>query len=127
MVEVAAAILRRKDSILICRRAEGGDCSLLWEFPGGKREPGETAEACAVRECAEELCIQVHPTGVFAESTYRYPERDVHIVFLCAEIVSGHIRLTVHKEGRWAKPSELKYCRFCPADAEVVKRLEEQG
>ena len=61
MKRIAAAILRRNDKILICRRGPGGSCGYLWEFPGGKIEPGETGEDCAVRECREELGVEISP------------------------------------------------------------------
>ena len=72
MTEVAAAILRRDGKILICQRKEGGNCSLLWEFPGGKREAGETMEQCVVRECQEELGIVIRPKGLYAQEHYTY-------------------------------------------------------
>ena len=64
MERIAAAILRRNDKILICRRGSGGSCGYLWEFPGGKIEPGETGEDCAVRECREELGVEIQLQGL---------------------------------------------------------------
>ena len=81
MTEVAAAILRRDGKILICQRKEGGNCSLLWEFPGGKREAGETMEQCAIRECKEELGIAVRLLDVYAEKTYTYGTEPFSFVF----------------------------------------------
>ena len=66
MTEVAAVILTdEQDKILICRRGAGGNCAYLWEFPGGKREAGESLAACAVRECREELNIEVELGAVY--------------------------------------------------------------
>ena len=60
MTRVSAAIIKNSDNeILICRRGPGGSCEFLWEFPGGKIEPGESPEECLVRECLEELEIEI--------------------------------------------------------------------
>lgn len=59
MLHVAAVILRRDEKVLICRRGPGGSCGNLWEFPGGKVEPGESPADCARRECREELGVEV--------------------------------------------------------------------
>lgn len=122
-LRVSAAILRRGGKILICRRAEGGSCPLLWEFPGGKQEPGETPEQCVIRECREELGVEIAPRGVFREFSYRYPEREIAFTFFTAEIARGEIRRIVHKELRWAAPRELTRFDFCPADKGIVEEI----
>lgn len=127
MVEVAAAIIEKDHQILICQRAEGGSCSLLWEFPGGKREEGETPEQCAVRECGEELGVTVRLRGIFAVTSYRYPEQEIHFTFFRAELAEGRIRKNVHKEIRWVPPAELGRYSFCPADLDIIRRLMEEG
>lgn len=123
MTRVAAAIIKRHGKYLICRRGEGGSCAGLWEFPGGKAEPGESPEDCLVRECREELGAEIRPLSVFAETAYAYPDREIAFTFLLAEIASGAIAPAVHPEVRWARPEELGRYPFCPADVEVVERL----
>lgn len=120
---VAAAVLRRDGKILICRRAPGGSCSLLWEFPGGKREPGETLRGCAAREVREELALSVRPEGLICRTDYTYPDRTVHLRFFEAEILGGTLRRSVHRELRWVLPEELGAYDFCPADRDVIGRL----
>jgi 8-oxo-dGTP diphosphatase len=127
VTEVSAAILRREGKILICRRPAGGSCPLLWEFPGGKREPGETPEQCLKRECAEELGITVRPLRLFDEARYRYPSREVHLLFFEAEILYGRPERRVHGEMLWAAPEALGAYPFCPADAGVVEKLRAQA
>ncbi len=122
-VQVAAAIIEQEGKILICRRGGGGDCANLWEFPGGKREPGETPEACLARECLEELGISVCVLDVYASYAYRYPGREIAFVFFRAKITGGEPRLRVHQELCWAAPGQLRAFDFCPADEAVVDRL----
>lgn len=123
MIHVAAAIIRRNGRLLLCRRGPGGSCAHLWEFPGGKLEPGEDAAAAAARECREELGVVLRLGPLYAECRHRYPDREVGIRFFLAEIADGEPRRTVHEELRWAAPQELSQFEFCPADAELVPRL----
>lgn len=126
MIQVAAAIIRQEGRILICQRSEGGSCAHLWEFPGGKLEENETPEECVVRECKEELGIDIRLHGVYATTQYRYPEREIAFMFFCAEIEQGKIVPTVHKDVRWVLPSELGNYEFCPADVEVVECIKRE-
>lgn len=124
MVHVAAAIIRNQNGgILICQRGSGGSCAHLWEFPGGKREPGETFEACLVRECMGELQIAVAVDRLYEETEYAYPERTVHVSFFLAHILAGEPQLNIHDAIRWAKPETLPGYRFCPADIPMIGRL----
>ncbi len=124
MITVTAAILRNASGeILICRRGAGGNCAFLWEFPGGKLEAGESEEDCVVRECQEELGITIRPTGVFQQTTYSYPDKEIAFTFFLAELVSGTPTPAVHAEIRWVLPARLKEFEFCPADVEIVERL----
>jgi len=123
MVQVAAAIIYRDGRILICRRKEGGSCAFLWEFPGGKLEPGETMEQCVIRECKEELEINIGIKSVFASTIHRYSDRKIAFTFFNAEYERGEIKLRVHEDYKWVLPSELGQFTFCPADEDVVKSL----
>jgi len=123
MIKVMAAIIRRQGKILICRRGEGGTCAFLWEFPGGKLEPGETMEKCLIRECKEELDIIIKVNDIYASFKYQYPNREIEFTFFNAEICRGEVKALVHKEIRWVLPCELMNFEFCPADIEIVHRL----
>jgi len=123
MIRVAAAIIKKDNRILICQRGEGGNCPFLWEFPGGKLEQNETFEECAVRECREELSIEINLQGLFARTFYRYSDREISFAFFNADILEGKIKPTVHKEVKWVEPSELKDFEFCPADVEIVEKI----
>ena len=121
MTEVTAAIIRRNGKILICRRAYGS-CAHLWEFPGGKTEPGETPFECLTRELREELCIEINPLREYCRNVFG----ELSFVFIEAEIVSGEPQLSVHEEMRWVLPKELTGFEWCPADKAVAEELSEK-
>lgn len=123
MLKVTAAIIRQDGKILICQRGEGGNCAFLWEFPGGKLEAGESEEECLIRECEEELGVHITIQGIFAETTFQYPDRRIAFTFFNANISSGELTPTVHKQVRWVTPKELSEYDFCPADTEIVQNL----
>lgn len=123
MIQVAAAIIKDDDKILICQRSKGEFCELLWEFPGGKLEAGETFEECVVRECKEELQIHIVINGIFAETTYRYPDREIAFTFFNARIIGGRPKINVHKDMKWVRPEELAKFEFCPADKGIIENL----
>ncbi len=124
MTHVAAVILTDETGkILICKRGEGGSCAHLWEFPGGKVEEGEAPEAAAVRECQEELDLEITLGPVYASMDYSYPDRDIHFTFFNGRVTGGDLKLNVHEDVRWVAPAELKDYTFCPADVSLVERL----
>lgn len=125
MTKVAAAIIvNKKGEILICQRREDSYCPLMWEFPGGKLESNETLQECLIRECKEELEINIEIKELFAETTYTYPERKIDFTFFISEIVTGEVKNNVHKNTKWISPSELNKYTFCPADVPVVEKLK---
>lgn len=123
MIHVIAGIIRNNGKILICQRNGEGDLPLLWEFPGGKLEEGETVEECLVRECREELDVDIRVLGKYADTEYQYPNRTIAFSFFDAEIVSGEVQVNVHNDVKWVLPTELGDYTFCPADVEVVEEL----
>lgn len=124
MVSVAAAIIEENGKIFVCKRGEGGVCAFLWEFPGGKLEPGETPKEALVRECREELAIEVEPLTLFAEFPFTYPDREIYFYFYKARIVSGEMVLHVHTDAKWVFPSEMEIPDYCPADKDVIEKLK---
>lgn len=124
MVTVAAAIFRNaQGEILICKRGPGGSCAHLWEFPGGKLEEGETLEQCLIRECREELGVEISVGDLYSHTIYDYPERKTELYFYNAEISSGKIQRIVHEEIRWARRETLPDYAFCPADLEMIRQM----
>ena len=123
MIEVVAALVKRDGRFMICQRPENKSRPLLWEFPGGKVEAGETKEAALARECREELAIELEVGKMFADSTFVYPDISVHLTLFEARIVCGEPKLLEHKDIRWITPEETHLFEFSPADVPFVEKL----
>ncbi len=126
-VQVTAAIIQQEGKYLICQRAHDDELPLLWEFPGGKLEPGETLEECIIRECQEELGVDIRLCGEFGRTSYPHKQWELVFTFFQAEIVAGTLTPVVHEQIRWVSAAELKQYVFCPADVEIVEQLAEEG
>ena len=124
VTEVVAAVIRRQDKILICRRPANKKRALLWEFAGGKPEPGESPRTALVRECREELDIERGVGEKFAECVYEYPDITVHLTAFEAEIKRGEPKLLEHADIRWVTVDELDNYEFCPADRPIIEKLK---
>ena len=123
MIEVVAALIWDQDRFLACQRPPQKARGLLWEFVGGKVEPGETKEAALVRECREELDVTVAVRDVFMEVTHEYPDMTVHLTLFNAEIAEGTPKLLEHNDIRWITREEMDSLTFCPADVEILEEL----
>lgn len=126
MVEVVAALVHDKEEprrFLICQRPAHKARGLLWEFVGGKVEPGETKPEALMRECREELGILIRVGDVYMELTHAYPDLTIHLTLFHAEIMSGTPQLLEHNALRWITPEEIDGYAFCPADEEILARL----
>lgn len=124
MTEVAAALIWRGNRFLICRRPPHKARGLLWEFAGGKVEPGETPREALVRECREELAVTVTVGETFMEVVHEYPDLTVHLTLFHAEIAEGEPQLLEHTELQWITTEEIDKFDFCPADMEILERLK---
>lgn len=123
MTEVVAALIGDKNKFMICRRPANKARPLLWEFAGGKVEPGETGPQALVRECREELAVTVRVGAVFAALTYEYPDITIHLTLFQAQIAEGVPQKLEHSDIRWITAAEIPQYEFCPADAEILERL----
>lgn len=123
MISVAAAIIFSHQKLLVCQRPQGAHCELLWEFPGGKIESGESPEHCVIRECQEELDLSVLPKRIFAETSYQYPDREIAFTFFLARLKQEHLIVREHQQVRWITREALEHYPFCPADVEVIARI----
>lgn len=126
MTEVVAALIWQGERFLACQRPPHKARGLLWEFVGGKVEPGETREQALIRECREELDVTVRVGGVFMELVHEYPDLTVHLTLFHAGIAEGTPRLLEHQALRWLTVEEMDQYPFCPANQAILARLREQ-
>jgi len=124
LVDVVAALLWDEKKFLICQRPEGKARELLWEFVGGKREPGETLPEALVRECREELGITVNVGNLFMEVIHAYPDIHIRLSLFHCTVGEGVPKKLEHKDIRWISPSEIPNYEFCPADADILKEIQ---
>ena len=124
MTEVVAALIWEEERFLICPRPAHKARGLLWEFVGGKVEPGETKPEALIRECWEELAVTVAVGDVFMELTHTYPDLTVHLTLFHAKIESGTPQLLEHNDIRWIRAEQISQYDFCPADEEILQALQ---
>lgn len=125
MVEVVAALIWQGDRFLACQRPANKARALLWEFVGGKVEPGETKQQALIRECREELDITLAVEDVYMDVTHQYPDIQVHLTLFNATVAEGTPKKLEHNDIRWVLPSEIPKYAFCPADKEILEKLME--
>ena len=120
----ALALIERGGRYLICRRRPGGFLGGFWEFPGGKREPGESWTACLRREVREELGVSITAVTPLCRLRHRYPGRPTFLfhVFRC-RIARGRPRPLASQAIRWVAPRALSRYRFPPANRALLARL----
>ena len=125
MKEVVAALIWDENRFLACQRPAHKARGLLWEFVGGKVEPGETKEQALIRECREELAVTVAVQDVFMEVDHVYPDLTVHLTLFNASIADGIPQKIEHNDLRWMTVEEIDQYPFCPADEEILRSLKE--
>ena len=123
VVEVAAALIFRPGKLLITQRHAKAHLGGLWEFPGGKREPGETYEECLAREIREELGVEIAVGKCFAKITHSYPEKHVHLKFFLAQLTAGEPRPLDCAAVKWVTRGELDDYEFPAADMQLLVKL----
>ncbi len=120
-IKVTAAIITNGGQFLICQRPKNKSCGLLWEFPGGKIEQGETPEECIARECNEELNIELQSIKQYCNVTYEYDDKIVELSFLTASIDNRNsVQPNEHNDIAWIKKNDLSNYSFCPADQKML-------
>ena len=124
VTEVVAALIWDGDRFLICQRPVHKARGLLWEFVGGKVELGETKEQALIRECREELAVTISVSEVFMEVDHDYPDLNVHLTLFNAAIIEGTPKMLEHNDIQWIKVDEIPQYECCPADKEILRRLQ---
>jgi mutator protein MutT len=123
-VEVAAALIFRHGKLLITQRQAGAHLGGLWEFPGGKREAGESWEECIAREIREELGVEMAVGPLFDSITHSYPEKTVHLKFFAGTLPCGEPQPLGCAACRWVSRDELDRFAFPAADAQLLEKLK---
>ena len=124
MTEVVAALIWEGDRFLACQRPPDKARGLLWEFVGGKVEPGGTKDQALMRECQEELAITPDVGKVFMDVVHEYPDLTVHLTLFNASIREGTPQKLEHNDIRWIKVDEIDGYDFCPADEVILRKLK---
>jgi 8-oxo-dGTP diphosphatase len=124
MTDVAVGILRKDNKILLCQRKKGGRYACKWEFPGGKRESGETIEQCLRRELREELSIEIHSIEqIQTESAYYEDGGLFHVSYCFISGFDGEPANNVFEQICWIKLDELKHMDVLDGNKSFIARL----
>ena len=125
MTEVVAALIWDGDRFLVCQRPKHKNRGLLWEFVGGKVEPGETPEQALVRECREELGVTICVGDLFMELVHDYHDMKIHLSLYNAAIIQGTPQKLEHNNIRWITAQEIDTMDFCPADESILRKIKQ--
>lgn len=123
-IKVVAAIIQKENKILATKRGYGEFIN-MWEFPGGKIEPGETKKQALVREIKEELNIEINVDKFAIDIEYQYPNFYLFMSCFMCSIKEGSIELLEHNDGKWITKEELNILNWLPADIDAVNYLKE--
>ena len=124
MINVVAGIIYRDDGkFLIAQRNLNKNQGGLWEFPGGKLEPGETCEEALAREIREEMAADIEVLECVGENIHHYPEKDIRLMFYKAKLLSDDITLLEHEDCRWITKEEKDDFEFAGADVKVFEMI----
>ena len=124
IVEVVGAIIKDGDRYLVGQRAANKAQGGLWEFMGGKIEPGETPEQALARECREELALEIEDEHIIDSVVHEYPEKTIRLTLISCSPKSGSIpKALEHQQIRWVTRVEMDVLDFAPADRELIGRM----
>ena len=123
-IEVVAAIIHDADGRIFATQRGYGDFKDMWEFPGGKMEPGETPEEALKREIWEELETRIVIERFIRTIEWDYPQ--FHLTMHCylCHVESGQLQLKEHEAAKWLNKGDLESVNWLPADWELVRKLE---
>ena len=126
MTDVVAALIWQDGRFLICQRPPHKARGSLWEFVGGKTEPGEAMEQALIRECREELDITVAVGEIFTQVVHQYPDILIRLTLFHCSIAEGTPKLLEHTDIRWITPEEIPMYDFCPADTDILALIRKE-
>jgi 8-oxo-dGTP diphosphatase len=125
MLTVVAALIESNGKILVCQRKRGDTFELMWEFPGGKLQPGETPAEALARELEEELGVVAKIGAEVLRARHQYAQlsEPIELIFLRARITAGTIENRVFESLEWRSPESLPELNFLPADRDLIHQL----
>ncbi len=123
IIEVVGAIIKDGDRYLVGQRAANKSQGGLWEFMGGKIEPGETPKQALARECREELALEIENEHIIDSVVHEYPEKTIRLTLILCSPKSGSVpKALEHQQIRWVTRSEMDALDFAPADRELIRK-----
>ena len=123
IVDVVGAIIKDGDRYLVGQRAANKAQGGLWEFMGGKIEPGETPEQALARECREELALEIEDERIIDSVVHEYPEKTIRLTLISCSPKPGSIpKALEHQQIRWVTRAEMDTMDFAPADRELIRK-----
>jgi A/G-specific adenine glycosylase len=122
--DVTAAVIRKNGRLLIAQRPLGGRLGGLWEFPGGKVEPGETLKQCLRREIKEELGMRIKVGQPIISIDHAYTHFKITLHAFECELVSGKPQAMQVEDFKWVGMSELKKYAFAKTDLRIIEALQ---
>ncbi len=126
-IQVSAGVIHRKGRYLVTRRRPDAHLGGLWEFPGGKREAGESLEACLRRELREELNVEITAPRLLRVIRHDYPDHSVELHFFSCELAGSDLRSLETDGVRWVLPGELSGLEFPPADRSLIEAIQSEA
>ncbi len=123
MTQVVAALIWEQNKFMICQRPANKTRAFEWEFVGGKVENNETLQQALVRECREEIGVDIEVGSVFMEVDHIYPDITIHLTLFNASLNGKTPKKLEHNDIRFILPSEIPLYEFCPADKEILKKI----
>ena len=129
MITVIAAVIASEGKLLVCQRRRADTFGLMWEFPGGKLQDGETPAQGLARELREELGVDAYVGAELFRTRHRYAElsEPIELIFLAAKVDASKVRNIVFEQMEWRAPSALPELNFLPADREFIAKLAREG
>lgn len=128
ITEVVGAVIKDGDRYLVGQRAANKSQGGLWEFIGGKIEPGETPEQALARECREELGIEIENERIVDSVVHEYPEKTIRLTLIeCSPKVGSTPHAIEHQEIRWVTQDEINSLEFATADRELIMKIKRYG
>lgn len=124
MTQVVAALVWEQNRFMICQRPANKTRAFEWEFVGGKVEKGETLEQALIRECREEIGVEISVGSIYAEVDHVYPDITIHLTLFNAFLSQGEEpKKLEHNDIRFILPSEINQFEFCPADKDILQKI----